>query len=44
MEPVDVQGLHPRLAASVALLAARKGRAVAGVTPLIRTIMAGRDP
>ena len=44
MEPVDDQGLHPRLAASVALLAARKGRAVAGVTPLIRTIMAGRDP
>lgn len=44
MEAVDVRGLHPRFAASVALLAARKGRPVAGVSPLVRTIMAGRDP
>ena len=44
MEAVDVRGLHPRFAASVALLAARKGQSVAGVSPLVRTIMAGRDP
>jgi hypothetical protein len=44
MEAIDVQGLHPRFAASVVLLAARKGRPVAGLTPLVRKILAGRDP
>lgn len=44
MGAVDVRALHPRFAASVALLAARKGRPVAGLTPLVRTIMGERDP
>jgi hypothetical protein len=44
MQAVDVQGLHPRFAASVVLLAARKGRPVSGLTPVVREMIADRDP
>ena len=44
MQAVDVQGLHPRFAASVVLFAARKGHPVSGLTPVVRKLIAGRDP
>ncbi len=43
MQAVDVQGLHPRFAASVVLLAGRKGHPVSGMTPVVRNMIADRD-
>lgn len=43
MDVVDLQGLHPRFAATVLLHAARKGHAVCGVTPAARRLAEQRD-
>lgn len=43
MEAVDIGGLHPRLAATVLLHAARKGQPVCGIIPATRGLAEVRD-
>ncbi|MEC7151003.1 MAG: hypothetical protein VXW85_00920, partial [Candidatus Thermoplasmatota archaeon] len=43
MEAVDVGGLHPSLAATVILHAARNGQPVSGIAPAARRLAEVRD-